>query len=328
MRVLMVHPGPAFSVADVYRGWAQGFREVGADVQCLNLDDMLQFFDQAQFGGRKAVSSEEAAWLACRHILSAALDWWPDVVVIVSGWYVPRRIYEVLRARGRKVVLIHTESPYQDDEQLYRAGAPDLNVVNDPTNLDRFRAIGPSEYIPHAADPRLHCPGPVSADLRSDFAFCGTGFPRRIEFLEAVDWTGIDVALAGFWQGTDPDSVLRKFVVHDLAECFDNSDTIDLYRSSKLSANLYREPQGWAMGPREVEMAAIGLPFLREPRGEGDDVLSFLPRFTDPGDFTDQARYLLAHDDLRLALGRRCREAVADRTFAANAAHLLRLLDR
>ena len=333
MRVLLVEPGPAWSVQDVANGWRKGLRENGCQVGVVNLEHHLTFFDKAHFDNgdgtfRKAMTSDVAIGTAALGIHAAAFEIRPDVAIIVSGFYVPQKTYDLLRAHGVTLVQVFTESPYEDDKQLQRAHFADLNVVNDPTNIEVFEHIAPTVYLPHAYDPALHRPGPVSHDLRSDFAFCGTGFPGRIEFFEAVDWTGIDAAFAGFWGDTRPDSIIRKFIVHDLDECFDNADTTDLYRSARLSANVYREPTGWAMGPREVELAAIGTPFLRESRGEGDEVLGFLPRFTDPGDFTDQMRYLLAHDDLRLALGRRCREAVADRTFAANAAHLLRLLDK
>jgi hypothetical protein len=82
------------------------------------------------------------------------------------------------------------------------------------------------------------------------------------------------------------------------------------------------------MGPREVEMAATGLFFLRDPRGEGDEILDMLPTFASPEDASEQLRYWLAHDDERQALAGKAREAVADRTFHNHAATLLRLLDR
>ena len=42
-----------------------------------------------------------------------------------------------------KVVLLHTESPYQDDEQLERAAHADVNLLNDPVNIDAYRELGP-----------------------------------------------------------------------------------------------------------------------------------------------------------------------------------------
>jgi spore maturation protein CgeB len=98
-----------------------------------------------------------------------------------------------------KVVNWFTESPYEDDGQLQRAAHADLNVVNDPMHLDRYRQVAPTEFIGHAYDPDVHHPRPAHPELASDFCFVGTGFPSRVEFLEAVDWSGSDVAIAGRW---------------------------------------------------------------------------------------------------------------------------------
>lgn len=37
MRVLVVHPGPDFSVADVHAGWTEALRELGCEVASYNL---------------------------------------------------------------------------------------------------------------------------------------------------------------------------------------------------------------------------------------------------------------------------------------------------
>ena len=112
-----------------------------------------------------------------------------------------------------------------------------------------------------------------------------------------MDLDGLDVKLGGNWMrlgaeiggALDADSPLRKYLAHDLDECMDNTDAADLYRSAKVGLNLYRREaaqpeleQGWAMGPREIEMAACSLFFLRDQRGEGDEVLRMLPTFDGP----------------------------------------------
>jgi hypothetical protein len=117
-------------------------------------------------------------------------------------------------------------------------------------------------------------------------------------------------------------------MAHDTDECCDNPVTVDLYTSTMVSANLYRKEashsaDGWSMGPREVELAACGTFFLREPRGESDQVLPTLPTFTDPGDFTDKLRWWLAHPHARTEAARLARQAVAGRTFSSNAAQML-----
>lgn len=342
MRILLVEPGPQFSVADVHSGWVGALRRLGVEVVNFNLADRLGLYGGAHLKNPdtgawdKAFDDAGAVHLAAKGIEAAAFEIWPDVVVVTSGFFVPPAIYELLRARGMRVVLNHLECPYEDDRQVERAPWADLNLVNDPTNLERFRAANPaSHYMPAAFDPGLHHPGEALPGLASDFCFVGTGYASRIAFLEAVDLTGLDVALAGNWQATEPGSPLRKHLAHDVEACCDNAEAVDLYRATRASANLYRRecerPElaaGWSMGPREVELAATGTFFLREPRGEGDDVLPMLPTFEGPEDFSEKIRFWLARDGQRELGAARARQAVAGRTFESNARELLRLLDK
>lgn len=325
MRALVVQPGPAFSVMDVARGWVKGLRANGITTVDFNFNDRLGFYSQ-----HPAVETgPDAARLAAKGIEAACYEVWPDVVVIISGFFIPRELFEIVRARGHKLILVHTESPYEDDRQIPRAAFADLNVLNDPTNLHRFAEAAPSLYVPHSYDPDIHHPQPATPEAASEFCFVGTGYKSRIEFFEQVNWSGIDAAFGGNWQQLEPGSPLRPFLAHDIGDCCPNDQAAVLYASTKASANLYRKEasesaDGWAMGPREVELAAIGAFFLREPRGEGDEVLGMLPTFTCPGDFEEQLRWWLAHDRVREDAARLARLAVADRTFTNNVAAALR----
>jgi spore maturation protein CgeB len=335
----MVEPGPAFSVADVHQGWRTAFGHLGHQVVNYNLSDRLTFYSTAHIeaadgGWERAVDNDTAKLLAMQGVWEAAMRFWPHVVFITSGFYMPTGMMDVLRSRGMKVVVMHTESPYEDDRQLQLAPHADVNVVNDPTNLDTFQMVAPnSVYLPHSYDPDIHHPGPSTNDLRSDVCFVGTGYPSRIEFLEKVDWSGLDVILAGNWQALDEFSPLRRFVIHDLDECWPNDQTADLYRSTKCSFNLYRREanmpslaEGYSMGPREVELSAVGCFWLRDPRPESDDVFWMLPSFTTPQELGDQLRWWCSHDTERRDAARAARMAVADWTFQRRAEQLLEMI--
>jgi spore maturation protein CgeB len=108
-----------------------------------------------------------------------------------------------------------------------------------------------------------------------------------------------------------------------------------VYRSARTGINFYRREaedehaaQGWACGPREIEMAACGLWFARDPRPESDELFGMLPAFTSPAEASAQIRWALAHPAGRERAAAGARAAIADRTFASHAARLLRLLDR
>jgi glycosyltransferase involved in cell wall biosynthesis len=344
MKWLIVHPGPNFSVADVYTGWSEALRDAGEKVSRYALDERLTFYGNALVEAgegrfRKAFDGPAATARAIDGLYSHLYRWQPDVLLVVSGFFVPSDLLDLARQRGTRVVVLHTESPYEDGRQLALAEHADLNLLNDPTNLDQYRQVAPTEYIPHAYRPAVHHPGPARPEMVADLAMVGTGYPSRIAYLEAMHYSGaldgLDVLLAGNWQALGDESPLRKHVGHDIGECLDNRDTADVYRSARMGINLYRRESerpelsaGWSMGPREVEMAACGMPYLREPRGEGDEVLPMLPRVTTPAEAGEALRWWLDRDDLRQETARLARAAIADRTFDNHAARLLRWLDK
>lgn len=325
---------------DVYAGWVEALRELGQHVVEFNLDDRLTFYSHVllEVGdgvAKRALSREQAFELAANGLYACLYKTRPDVLIIVSAFFVPAELMDLARSYGIRVVVLHTESPYEDVRQLQVAAHADLNLVNDPVNLEAFRELAPSVYMPHAYRPAVHCPGPADPTLAADLAFVGTGYPSRIRFLEAMDLSGLDVLLAGNWQALGEDSPLRPHVGHDISECLDNVLAARVYRSASVGLNLYRREalapdlvEGWAMGPREVEMAACGMFYLREPRGENDAVLGMLPAVSSPEEASEQLRYWLARPGARSRLAAQAREAIADRTFINHGAALLRLLNR
>lgn len=350
----MAQPGPDWSVHDVHVGWCEALRELGETVAEFNLNDRLSFFDNAflrvgddepaagrpeQF--RKALSAKQAVELAVSGLAETLWKFRPHVLLLVSGFFTDEQLLDHAReAYGTRVVALMTEQPYELDRELALAAHCDLVLLNDPLHLDRFSAVAPSVFAPHAYRPSVHHPGPPSPALECDLAFVGTGFGSRRWFFEELHGSGHldgrDVLLAGNWRGLDDDSPLRKWIgADDPGHCLDNPAAADLYRSARVGLNLYRREAeheqitgGVAMGPREVEMAACGLFFVRDPRPEGDHVLSMLPTFDSPEEAGELIAWYLDHPDSRRALALRAGAAVADRTFTASATKLLGLLGR
>lgn len=334
MRILAVSPGPSFSVEDVHQGWLRAFERAGHQVYDLRMGERLEMWclSHLEKNGEwhRALDFENATRLANEGIEAVAYRWWPDVVMITSGFYVSPSVLEILTSR-HLTVLVCTESPYEDDEQVARAANVDVVTINDPTNLARFQAINPNTfYIPAAHDPELHCPGPSVPSLEADFGWVGTGYPSRTRFFESVDWADLTVKLGGNWQNLAKTSPLIPFLFDSQDDSTLNSATIDLYRSVKLSANTYRieaerpeHIEGWACGPREIELAATGTFFLRQSRPESDELFPMLPTFESPEEFGDLARWWSSHDKEREHAADLAREAVKSRTFDSNVAWLM-----
>ena len=339
VRVLVCQPGPAFSVKDVYNGWVGGLRANGVEIIEYPFEDRLwaaqHFHLQHEDKWLPAFPFEAAVQYALEPLGSWIYETQPDLVLFVTGFWIRVAPLELIRQRGTNVAVLFTESPYEDDVQLERAAHLDACVVNDPTNLERFLELCEHTiYLPHSYNPALHAPGPAHDDKRSDLCIVGTGFPSRVRFLERMGLDGLDVALLGNWK-TLEDHDLRRYVRGELDACLDNRDTVDWYRSTRASLNLYRRESnrpelsaGWSMGPREVELAATGTFFLTEARGENSQVLPMVPKVADPEDAGEQLRWWLAHDRERAQVVVDARRAIAGWTFENRAAEFLRLVDK
>lgn len=349
MRWVVTQPGPDWSVHDVHVGWCEALRHLGEDVHEFNFNDRLTFFDNAflRVGEdepaegepdtfRKALTGDQAIELAIGGLAATLWKVRPHVLLLVSGFFHEGQMLDhARRAYGTKVVALMTEQPYELERELALAAHCDLVLLNDPMHIDRFAEVTRAVFAPHAYRPAVHYPG--AGQPACDLAFVGTGFGSRRWFFEQMHAGGwldaVDVVLGGNWMGLADDSPLRKFIgADDPGHCLDNALAADLYRSARVGINLYRREAeheqttgGYAMGPREVEMAACGLFFLRDPRYEGDTVLSMLPRFTSPDEAGHLLRWYLDHPDVRRDLAHAASAAVADRTFTNSAKKLLSL---
>lgn len=345
---------------DVLQGWHEAFRELGVDARIFNTNDRLLAhssylqLDREPDGKvrrdehglpivKPVYDQEQASQLALQGLYGCLYAYAPDVVMFVSAFFTRDETFRLLRARRHKIVILHTESPYQDDEQLLRAQYADLNLVNDRVNLPLYEDLGmPAYYQHHCYRPSVHHPrtGPRDPGRASDFVFIGTGFDSRVRFFEAMNFDGIDAMIAGnFWGKLDPGSPLAKHVAIELgseADCVANTETAGYYRHAKTSLNLYRKESeeahagdiAYAMGPREVEMPACGLFSLRDSRAEGDELFKgILPVFASPAEASEQLRWWLDRDGLREKRAAQAREAVADRTFVNSARRLLKRLE-
>jgi spore maturation protein CgeB len=123
VKILLVHPGPDFSVHDVFTGWYEAFRELGVEVAPFNLNDRLVAFANALVDTNETdetghpivrnMFTEEGVFLASMEGLShALLTFWPDVVMFVSGFFLNAATMTLLRMRRFKIVTLMTESPY------------------------------------------------------------------------------------------------------------------------------------------------------------------------------------------------------------------------
>ena len=339
-RWVICHPGPAHSVGDVYNGWAEALRELGQQVFEYNLGDRLTFYDSAYLelddgSYRKALQDDDGvAELALNGLAAMLWKARPRILLIISAFFWDADLLEHARtAYGTTVVMLHTECPYEDDRQLMAAPYADLHLLNDPVSVPKFAKICRAVYCPHGYRPSVHFPASPGAGYRYDLAFAGTGFPSRVAFLEGMGMDGLEVHLAGNWMGTPEGSPLWKHLPGGGQALLGNAGVADMYRQTRVGLNLFRREanhpdltEGHGCGPREIEQAACGAFFLRDPRPESDELFHMLPSFDSPEEATELLRWYLPREDLRRELAVKARAAVRDRTFSNHARRLLGLL--
>ena len=274
--------------------------------------------------------------MAANGIYAALYKVRPDVLVVVSGFFLPPDVYVRARDYGTKVVILHTEEPYEHERELGMAPFVDLHVLNDPTNLAEFEALAPSVYIPHCYRPSLHSPGPAVPELLSDFAFVGTGYPSRTAFFEAMNLDGLEVVLAGNWEHLPTTSPLCRVRVA-------RAGPVPRQRPGGRHLPV-GEGRDQHVPPRRHQGRALrtagrwGRARWRWPRSACRSCGSRAARVTrcctccrrSPARSMRATllRWWLAHPDERAETALKARAAIEDRTFGNAAAAVLQLLDK
>lgn len=341
MKLLVCHPGASWATHDVHVGVVEGLRAHGVPVSEFRLDtrinrthDFLHYLWRRQ---KRAVP--EQAWpkptpmdvlfQASTGLVERALEkGCTDVLVISAMFVMPDRL-ELAKRAGLRVWLLCTETPYAMAEELRLAAMVDGVWTHERAVLEQFRAVNPrTSYLPHAWRPGVHDATQTVADRTADVLFCGSLFPERVQWFEAIDWTGIDLALYGTPELLPKRSPLRAFVRGNLVP---NHELVGLAHRAKLALNLFRgTPDGVpaeSLNPRLYEMAAAGVCSLTDARAEvvekfGDTV----PTFSSPEEAGTLIRALLADPARRAACAAGARRAVANDHWTARAAQMVREL--
>jgi hypothetical protein len=238
-------------------------------------------------------------------------------------------VFVLLRRAGIPVVVLFTESPY-DDEQQQKI----LPFVRMAWTNERSSARDGVKYLPHAYRPLVHQPtGGDDAEIPAhDVVFVGTGFEERLEILRAVDWSGIDLGLYGpSWSLLGSRARVRQYI---RGGAVDNEATAILYRKAKIGLNLYRRSKGFgrhapriteaeSLNPRAYELAATGCFTVSERRPEVAEIFgSLVPTFETPEELGAILRRWLADDEGRARTRAALPGAVIGHDWQARAAQI------
>lgn len=346
MKVLQIHPGASWSTADVDAGLAYGLKAHGVTVIPYLLDQRIDrskkwlFYNWRQTKKVKPDIEKpnvaDVFYQAGIGALERALHHRVDAVLVVSAMFLHPDVIILMRRAGLRVVVLFTESPYDIDKELIVAKLVDGCWTNERSCVGAFRAVNPnSGYLPHAWHPERHHPGAQEGDEAlpaHDVVFVGSAFQERMDWLSAIDWTGIDLGLYGSWTLLGSRHPLRRFV---RGTQIDNTVAVALYRRAKIGLNLYRLSKGWGRGaayidhaeslnPRAYELAAVGAFHLSMPRAEVADVFGpLIPTCATPAEASTLIRRWLADPDGRARVAAQLPACVAEMSWRERSAQVI-----
>ena len=334
-RILFVWTAADFSVVDVARGYRLALAKQGHTLFDYRLSKRLMYHARA-VGPKRQQDIELLSRLASDNVLLEAIRNEVDLVVIISALcFHPDGIWFLARCKIPTAVVF-TESPYCDDKQVEFVDVyPEMVVgTNDRYSARRYGWT----YLPPAFDPDVHKPVSGNTKESCDVLMIGTGWKERIELLEGIDWTGINLRLIGFWSHaghmTD-DSPLRPFCEEGAVN---NLDAPRFYASAKICLNSHRaNGDAESVNPRVVEAAACGAFQLSDARPEMSEIFQWngerqppapvIPTFHDSESLEGLIRTYLADDQLRRHHADRARLCVQGQTFDVRATTLIEAFD-
>ncbi len=349
MRLLLVHPGASWSTHDVYQGVSYGLQQHGVQVSHYRLDQRIEAAHKALHALWRVKKREQAdlpkpngtdtMYHAGVGALEMALRLKVDVVLVISAMYLHPDVIIMMKRAGLRVVVLFTETPYDLEKELKVASLVDGCWTHERSCVETFRTVNPRcGYVPHGWHPEKHYPiaetRPVGDELITshDVVFVGTGFPDRITFFNAIDWTGIDLGLYGTWKKLGLKADLVKRCVQ--AEAVVNEKAAALYRRAKIGLNLYRSYKGWgrslerahgeSISPRGYELARCGVFHLSQDRAEVRETFGDLvPTFSTPTEAAALMRMWLADTEGRRRVAEALPACVAEASWTERSKILL-----
>jgi spore maturation protein CgeB len=333
--IAIVYSPHFFSTRDVALGYSKALHRLGYHV--IDIDYAQIWEDWCMVRGLDKKSDEDKRWLferASGDVLFEAVKCDPDLVLVIDGSQLHEVFWKWIGRFGFKVAMAMTDCPYHDVAHAYLINRCDYPFANDRGSA---RKMG-IPYLPMAYNKEIHHPMLTTERFKSDVVFVGSGFQERIEILEQVDWTGIDLKLLGYFNLAQ-DSPLTPYY-DDSQAGVANHLVAQYYCGAKLVLNIDRTSINWAgtehisgresVGPRIYEAAACAATIVSQNEvPELEELLggSYLS-FSTPEELQEIVHTWVSDDmaHAREELGLAARERIQGHSYEDRARALLQAL--
>jgi len=325
----------------VAHGYERALRHLGHHVRAFNYHTQLAFYDKAFrfWNAEKRVENEDEAilLLASEQAVLEAVDFVPHWVLIVNGFALHRRAYDLLDRLCLPMAILLTESPWLDAEQATIASQGHVRLVftNERESVRSLHELTglPVVYLPHSYNSGIHFPQRVNGEHESDLFFAGTMWPERLRLVDGLErWArryhkgwNIDIRRVNMMTGRNSDALIA------------NEELARRYCGTRIALNHHRtvrsidgqsgtekHQQATSLGPRAYEIAACSAFQLCDAQPElaevfGDSVATY----ADAKDLRRKVTYYLANDAERHQMAAEANRRVLRCSFEQRAADIL-----
>lgn len=305
---------------------ADGFRQLGWDVYCVNtheesffyryffkwLNKLLKAIGLAQI----SVTGNSWPWTPLNHrraqLKKAVETFRPDVILLFNpfpGLYGTEFLLGLKKICQTKLVGWNVDGPYDD---LIAHSKADAKLFDKYFCIHRhgYSSADNIQHLPaYALDAKRYFKLPTIVAPKRRIVFVGAYSPRREEFLSAIADLPLEI-YGTAWRKRGSNATKRRVVANRIW----GNDLLRLMNESSIVLNISSwDPGKTGLSLRVVDIPATGAFMLTDETPELADIFGdqiSVPTFKDPADLRRKVMHFLDADEERRALANQMHEHI------------------
>lgn len=305
---------------------ADGFRQLGWDVRCVNNHEESFFYRYVFKGFNKLLKASGLAQISTtgkswpwtplnyrRAQLKKAVETFrPDVILLFNpfpGLYGTEFLLGLKKICQTKLVGWNVDGPYDD---LIAHSKADAKLFDKYFCIHRhgYSSADKIQYLPaYALDAKRYFKLPRNIVPKRRIVFVGAYSPRREEFLNAIADLPLEI-YGTAWRKRGSNATKRCVMANRIW----GDALLKLMNESSIVLNISSwDPEKTGLSLRVVDIPATGAFMLTDETPELADIFGnqiSVPTFKDPADLRRQVMHFLDADEERQALANRMHEHI------------------